>query len=119
MKPQCFMPRCERARDGRQAICGECYRALPNDLKQALTRAFHPTDMTLETMTGGFRYALNEASAWMLATFGEVQREKYDPGKWERLCRYVRDRDEARRVRNEAAKPEPDPVPVPHLRLVP
>lgn len=36
-------------------------------------------------------------------TFDSSSREPWDPGKWERLVRFVRDRDEARARRRAAA----------------
>lgn len=119
MSHNCFMPRCDRPADPAFAVCGACYRVLPEDKRFAITRAFI-RDMTVETMTAGMRYVINEASAWMTATFGDEPREKHDPGRWERLVRYVREKDEARRVRQgkETKLEELDPKKPPMLRLV-
>jgi hypothetical protein len=113
---QCFMPRCEQDRDPKWALCGQCFRVLPDDLRYAITRAFSPS-MTPETVSPGLQRAINDAQAWVIETFGETPREKYDPGRWERLVRYVRARDEARRARLTAEPPMPEPIR--HLRLVP
>lgn len=112
----CFMPLCDRTADMKWAICATCFRTLPEDLRFAINRAFSPS-MTPDNASPGLRIAINNAHAWVVATFGGVAREKYDPGKWERLVQYVRDRDAARRARREAAGPPPPPPR--HLRLVP
>lgn len=121
----CFMPTCERIAHSQWAVCGSCYRVLPVAMRTAISRAFTPA-MTRDDMSPGMRRAINESHAWILETFGEPDREKYDPGKWERLKRYVRDRDEARAARRAAAAAESKPdgeksalERAPHLRLVP
>lgn len=113
---ECFMPTCERKRDPRWAICGQCFRMLPENLRYAITRAYSSSMESTEDASPGLLRALNDARVWIIATFGEVVREKYDPGKWERLVRYVRARDEARRERLAAKPAKPK---IPHLRLVP
>ncbi len=67
----------------------ECWRALPEDLRYGITRAYV---RGTEEMTAGLGKALAAAHSWMLATFGG-QDKPHDPGRWERLVRYVRERD--------------------------
>ena len=118
----CFMPSCDRIAPREWAICRDCYRALPEQLRYGISRAF-VADMTEETMTTRMRRAINDARAWILTTFGDVPREKYDPGKWERLKQYVRERDLARAARRAEAATEVEGSPPPrrrrHLTLVP
>lgn len=62
--------------------------------------------MTWETATGGMRLAIGAARAWMLEAFGAATRDK-EPGRWERLVRWVREKDAARRAARAAGLPIP------------
>lgn len=111
---ECMMPTCARKADRRFAICTACYKMLPEELRMAISRA-HIDGMKPDTMTLGMQHAIAAAQAWVLATFGGIE-GKHDPGRWDRLVRDVRIRDEARAARRatEPAKNTPS-----HLRLVP
>lgn len=124
------MPRCTLPTDDQWAICATCHRMLPDNLRNAITRTFAPglaleTGITLETATPGLQRAIAAAHSWLVATFADSPgRSADDPGRWERLVRSVRSRDDARRAR-AGAKPESTeedskpPRPFRHLRLVP
>lgn len=106
---------CARRVDDAWALCAEHYAMLPRDLTAEIGRAYVP-GMTLERATPGLYRALARAHDWVLKTFGASAKEP-DPGRWERLVRVVRARDEARRAAR--ATPEEAPkVPFRHLRLV-
>lgn len=117
----CLMPSCTRVAHSEWATCGQCYRILPPVHRKAIARAF-AIGMTEETATTGLRNALYAARAWVLEAFGAQTKTEYDPGKWERLKSYVRDRDEARarrRASEQATDPPPRPARPTHLKLVP
>lgn len=61
---------------------------LPGHLRAAIAR--------------GDAHADRDAAAWVRVTFDPSSRERWDPGKWDRLVRFVRDRDEARARRRTA-----------------
>lgn len=88
---ECSWPGCPRKVDGWRWGCGEHWRALPENLRQMVTLEMQGSAQAVE--------------AWIRATFGGEIRERWDPGKWERLCRWVRDRDSTRTARR-AAEPK-------------
>lgn len=123
----CFWPECK---EPAPCACLEHWSKLPTDIKNDLTRAFDGMRGS-ETITPGFANAIARARAWVVRTFSGEE-ERRDPGKWERLRRFVRGRDEARARRREAPadvqpapeasieprQPEEPRKPWRHLRLV-
>lgn len=106
---ECMMPMCSKRADEQWAICGACWRQLPDNLRLAITRAFSPM---AQDVTIGLQRALGEAQAWMVATFGG-QAKEHDPGRWERLVNYVRARDASRAARRATEPADNTPS---HLR---
>lgn len=102
----CFMPRCERMASADWALCGTCWRTLPKTLRDQIARAY-VRGMTVETMTPGMFKVIGHARAWIFQAFGDIRPEKYDPGRWDRLKRYVREKDEARAAARAAGRPIP------------
>lgn len=120
------MPHCSRKVDDEWPLCRTCWSTLPEDLRYAVTRAY---SRGMEVMTTGLSKAIAAAHAWILETFGG-DANKHDPGRWERLVRWVSSRDEERKLERAAAAktakpatesdPEGKPVkPWRHLKLVP
>lgn len=72
---------------GPKLWCDEHYRMLPHHLRVRIAQG---EDVT------------HEAVAWIRATFDGGPRERWDPGKWERLVRMVREKDAARARRRAA-----------------
>ncbi len=110
MKIGCVISGCGRKVDDQWCLCGEHYRVIPADLRDALTRAYN-RHLPVEDQASGFVVALVNIQAWIVKTFGEEQRERLQT--WEQVVTEVRARDAARRARSVP------PPPVPHLRLVP
>lgn len=111
---ECMIDGCARRVEDAWAVCSEHYRLVPKQLANNLSRAYTP-GMTLQSASSGLYLALGAANTWLRETFGGSDRKPHDPGRWDRLCRYVRARDEARaRLREVTGAPPP-----PHLRLVP
>lgn len=117
----CLIAGCAQPRGHeRWPICGTHVRLIPNALVDELLRTFSPS-MTRADASPGFYAALAAAEGWIATEFAGGVRDTWDPGKWERLCRYVRERDE-RRARLRAATDRDDPGPTSpfrHLKLVP
>jgi hypothetical protein len=86
---ECSWPGCARKVDDWRWGCGEHYRLLPADIQLAIR--------------GGALNAQQLAEQWIRETFGGEIRERWDPGKWERLVRMIRDKDAIRRARRAAA----------------
>lgn len=91
---------------------------LPDEMRKQLQAWF-----SIDREGSGYRNVVHRMQAWVLKTFGAQDRERRDPGKWERLKRFVRDRDERRARRGLVPEPEPEkPMPKQtvggHLRLV-
>ncbi len=93
----CLMPSCVRLR------CAACHQLLPARHRDQIARA-HIRGMTQETSTAGMRIAITAARAWILQAFGADPRDK-EPGRWARLVRWVRAKDEARRSARAAGIP--------------
>lgn len=119
----CLWPGCSEAAD---CACLEHWSKLPGDIKADLNRTFSRE----RGMTPAYANALARAQSWILKTFSGEQ-DRRDPGKWERLKRFVRGRDTARRARaavpvdapapaasTELEKPAAPKKPWRHLRLV-
>lgn len=91
MSVTCKWPGCKSAEH--RPWCDEHFRALPGHIRTMIANRWSEAD--------------REALAWIRVTFdADGGRGKWDPGKWERLVRSVRDRDAARARRRDAA-PEP------------
>lgn len=118
---KCLLAPCKNLVGDRWPICGAHFRVLPERYLDDLFHSYAP-GMTRESAPPGLGTALAKAEAWLLTEFSQVVREKWDPGKWERLVQWVRSRDEAR-ARLRAATPDPGPDDPQntfrHLRLVP
>lgn len=120
---ECMVSVCREQVEERWAICGGCFRRLPEDIVLAIRRAYG-VGMTVENMSIGLRRAIIRADSWLREFLGGEDRRgpKYDPGTWERLCRMVRERDAARARIRAAMEGRPDAEKVAafrHLRLVP
>lgn len=99
-------------------MCETHWPMLPDEMRRQLQAWF-----SIDRDGAGYRNVVQRAQAWVLKTFGSEDRERRDPGKWHRLVRWVRERDESRARRRAAPAPEPA-TPMPkqtvggHLRLV-
>lgn len=100
----CFMPSCDRIAAAEWAVCGACWRVLPRSMRASIARSY-VVGMTLENRTPGMLIALSAARSWVLEAFGNVTRDKHDPSRWERLKRYVREKDAARIAARAAGVP--------------
>jgi len=116
----CLWPGCETPAS---CCCDVHWKLLPEDIRKDLTRCF---DMF--GVSRGHHNSIARAQAWIKSTFEAQPDRGHDPGTWERLKRWVRDRDERRRARAAAvtepdmdprapAVPESKPLPR-HLRIV-
>lgn len=84
----CRWPGCEE--HGRR-WCEQHYRMLPHHLRVRIAQGDDAEHVDME------------AQAWIRVTFDAGSRERWDPGKWERLVRFVRERDAARARRRALA----------------
>lgn len=98
----CLWLGCKRRIPAEFAMCREHWGMLPEWIRTAIWRSYVP-GQTIETASRGWRIAIQDAEAWVRATFGGEVREKYNPGKWETLRRTVADND-ARRARHRATE---------------
>ena len=89
---ECSWPGCAKKVDDWRWGCGEHYHLLPADIQAAIN--------------GGDPEAVQIAENWIRGTFGGEIRERWDPGKWERLVRMIRAKD-ANRALRRAATPAP------------
>lgn len=99
----CFMPSCERVASSTWPLCGSCTRVLPIKYKDRIARAYAP-GMTWESASGGMRKEIAAAYSWVLEAFGNPA-EKHDPKRWERLVRWVREKDAARAAARATGEP--------------
>lgn len=109
---RCLIEGCGKRTNVEWAMCRTHYEMLPAELRIAVARAYVP-GMTLEEATPGLMRALHDITAWIRSTFG-AQNESHDPGRWERLVRWVRERDALRAQRRAASAASR-----PRLTLVP
>lgn len=79
---ECSWPGCAKKVDDWRWGCGPHWRILPADIRERI-------DLKMQG-------ALHDAQAWIREAFGGEIKERWDPGKWDRLVRIVRGRDEAR-----------------------
>lgn len=108
-----MLPFCKERAPIQYALCRMHFDMLPRAYNDAI-RASYSVGETYENAAPATLRALHNAQAWFHETYNSGPREKWDPGKWERLCRMVRERD---RIRAELRKALGLPKP-PHLRLV-
>jgi hypothetical protein len=73
---------------------------LPEDLRSQLNAWWG-----IDRDGAGYRNTVARVHAWVHKTFAAAE-ERRDPGKWERLRRFVHDRDDAR-ARRRAAPADP------------
>lgn len=79
---ECSWPGCAKKVDAWRWGCGAHWRILPTSIRDRIERKMPD--------------ALHEAQAWIREAFGGEIKERWDPGKWERLVRFVHDRDAVR-----------------------
>jgi hypothetical protein len=89
---ECSWPGCARHVEKWKWGCATHFHMLPVSIQEKIT-----LQMSL---------AAEDAAAWIRRTFGDEIKERWNPGRWETLLRFVRDRDEAR-VRRRAAVASP------------
>lgn len=99
-----MMPECKRVRPAEFAICTACWKVLPTEHRNAISRAFR--GMSHDRISGGMRLAIAAARAWLLEHFADAGKTP-DPTRWERLVRWVREKDEARRAARSSGEPVP------------
>lgn len=85
MSKECSWPGCAKKVPAERWGCGEHFRILPDEIRMAIM--------------DGAPHAASDAEQWIRATFGGEIKGRWDPGKWERLCTFVRDRDRLRKLR--------------------
>lgn len=90
----CIWPGCEVSAP---CVCSAHWKQLPGEIREALGRSF-----SLFEQSRGYVSAVERARSWIRRTFAGRE-ERIDLGRWERLVRFVRDRDEARRARRAGA----------------
>lgn len=100
MMPECVWPGCSRAIEPHQFLCGEHWKATPFDERRAM-RGSWEGGVALEDQPLAFKRAYQVFEQWIRATFTGSP-DKHDPGRWERLKRVVRERDEARKRREDS-----------------
>jgi hypothetical protein len=93
----CMISTCVNRVDRKWPICRSCWTLAPRDLTDELPRTYM-RGMTLDTAPPGLRHMLAKIESAVRAFFTaeDGRGPKYGPGTWERLCRFVRSRDEAR-----------------------
>ncbi len=100
----CVWPGCERALEPHLMLCGEHWKTTPFELRRGL-RASWDSGVALEEQPLVFKRAYFAFEQWIRTEFNGAQ-ERHDPGRWERLKQFVKDRDARRKTR---AKPEENP----------
>ena len=80
---ECSWPGCAKKVEAWRWGCGPHWHVLPTSIR--------------DRIEGGMPNALHEAQAWIRQAFSAEIKEKWDPGKWARLVRFVRERDELRK----------------------
>jgi hypothetical protein len=74
-------------------VCGPHWELMPLDLQRQLTAWYG-----IDSNGAGYHSTVARLRSWVAATFGGEE-DRRDPGKWERLVRFVSERDERRRAR--------------------
>lgn len=85
----CKWPGCRRQVEDWRWGCSTHWNLLPTNIREKIQLRMQGAEI--------------EAHEWILDTFGAEERPEYHPGKWETLCRLVRDRDEARARRRDTS----------------
>ncbi|TAL40568.1 MAG: hypothetical protein EPN91_12890 [Salinibacterium sp.] len=85
---RCSWPGCKSNVPGWRWGCGTHWAMLPSQLQDKINL--------------GMQDAWLDAQAWIQRTFGVEPKVEYEPAKWERLVRMVRDRDAKRAARRWA-----------------
>jgi hypothetical protein len=119
---KCLLSFCPDQAPNQYAICRSHFNMLPRAHNDAIRASYSAGD-TREGARPQLMRAIASAEAWFQEEFGGTPREKWDPGKWERLCQMVRARDTLRARQFEASPTPADPTdpdrpPFRHLRLV-
>ena len=87
-----FWPGCAKKVDDWRWGCGEHWHILPAGIRERIESKVTGAELDAET--------------WIRGTFGADIKERWDRGKWERLVRWVRDRDAARALRTATTVPQ-------------
>lgn len=111
---RCLFRGCAKNIPAEYAMCGQHWGLLPDEHKRRIRGAYSP-GQSVATASGAWFLAIAKAEAWITETFGGQAKEP-DRGRWERLVRVVRARDEARAAARAARG---DGSPRSHLTLVP
>lgn len=101
MKHRCHWPGCKREVPPRLWGCSEHWAALPTELRAKIWGAYVEGQEITKTPSPEYLRVAAEVDHWIRSTFSGLP-DKHDPGRWARLVRFVRTRDEARRARAQA-----------------
>lgn len=102
----CQWPNCGRKVQAGYWGCREHWYTLP----QHHQRRIRGTYIAGEQPSNAYANVLYEVLAWIRNEFGGVD-DRHDPGRWERLVRWVRDRDATRaKAREVDSKLESDDI---------
>jgi hypothetical protein len=101
MSECCHWPSCKIKVSSGFWACKAHWTALPERLRYQI-RATYAGDDT--EPSHAYAAAVQDVEAWIAKEFG-ARADRNDPGRWERLVRTVRERDERRRKVREADNP--------------
>lgn len=108
MSHACHWPGCDRAVPPAMWGCSQHWFMLPARLQARIWATYVAGQEITKTPSRAYLTAAQEVQAWIAKEFG-AQPDRHDHGRWDRLKRYVRERDEKRAIeRAERAKENQD-----------
>ncbi len=87
----CLWPACETDVPPPRMVCRAHWKLLPGHLRARLW------EVEQSPMTLAIQGVAQQIQAWIAAEFNATP-DRHDRGRWERLVRWVRERDEARKL---------------------
>lgn len=98
MSESCNWPGCKIKVPSGFWACKAHWAALPERLRYQIRVTYVVDD---DEPSRAYAAAVQDVQAWISKEFGATA-DRHDPGRWERLVRTVRERDERRRKDREA-----------------
>ncbi len=101
----CHWPGCRREVPPKLWGCAEHWRTLPSDLRAKIWATYVAGQEISKTPSEDYIRAAQDVQAWIAKEFGGQVKE-HDRGRWDRLRRTIRTKDEQRKAAREARAKE-------------
>lgn len=94
---ECVWPGCSKKIAPELILCSSHWNSTPHELKRGMRGSWN-SGHEFEDQPIAFRRAYLAFEAWIQAEFAG-DKDRHDPGRWERLRQFVKDRDAQRKAR--------------------